>query len=149
MFDFREINWDSMCEASLVNCENAYCKNKAIKICTGCKMKRYCSSNCQKEDWEYHKEHCNKKKYKVELMNRTVDPYPINTKIILRGNEDGLFKKPVIAKISSFDPIGKYLSSWDFCEEGYQAYGIKCLNSTDRYYVHAEDVHLHWELYNE
>ena len=45
------IIYDSSCNA----CGN----DIALKKCTGCKKKRYCNRECQKDDWEFHKEFCN------------------------------------------------------------------------------------------
>jgi len=32
-----------------------------LRTCAGCKAIRYCSAECQKEDWASHKTHCTKK----------------------------------------------------------------------------------------
>lgn len=29
-------------------------------VCSRCKISKYCSKDCQKEDWKEHKEHCNR-----------------------------------------------------------------------------------------
>lgn len=36
------------------------CSEKTSKICTGCKTVAYCSVECQKIDWLFHKVHCKK-----------------------------------------------------------------------------------------
>lgn len=49
----------------LDKCNNVPCKNKPdgderFSICGNCKMTRYCSRTCQKQDWSRHKAHCKK-----------------------------------------------------------------------------------------
>jgi len=34
------------------------CDNDAVSYCSKCKLVRYCSLNCQRENWEYHKHVC-------------------------------------------------------------------------------------------
>ncbi|KAF8878364.1 hypothetical protein CPB84DRAFT_1688354, partial [Gymnopilus junonius] len=29
-----------------------------LKVCSGCKVAKYCSKQCQKEDWKNHKKEC-------------------------------------------------------------------------------------------
>eukprot|EP01083_Nonionella_stella_P139612 426185_1 len=43
-----------------MKCGNKHCGNKyhKLKICDGCKYKRYCSRPCQKSDWKLHKIQC-------------------------------------------------------------------------------------------
>lgn len=41
-------------------CDNTSCNNvcKKMKICEGCQFNRYCSEECQKRDWWFHKNVC-------------------------------------------------------------------------------------------
>lgn len=40
---------------------NGYCKLKInLKLCSGCKVVKYCSKQCQKKDWINHKSKCRK-----------------------------------------------------------------------------------------
>ena len=34
------------------------CKNFGLKKCSRCRVARYCNTECQKEDWKYHAEEC-------------------------------------------------------------------------------------------
>jgi hypothetical protein len=38
-------------------CENENCENDGILKCPVCQC-RYCSKECQKSDWKFHKEYC-------------------------------------------------------------------------------------------
>ena len=53
-------------------CENCETRgeigNIKLKTCGGCKQVRYCTSKCQREDWESHREFC--KKQSVYRKNR-------------------------------------------------------------------------------
>ena len=39
-------------------CANALCDQRATKTCKGCLNTRYCSRECQKKDWDSHREGC-------------------------------------------------------------------------------------------
>lgn len=39
-------------------CENCETENVKLKLCSGCSLVYYCSSQCQKSHWPIHKEHC-------------------------------------------------------------------------------------------
>src|SRR5689334_22981369 len=43
--------------------ENCICGKLSTNYCGGCKGKRYCSVECQKQDWKNHKKEC--KDYKI------------------------------------------------------------------------------------
>ncbi|KAF9257795.1 hypothetical protein L218DRAFT_975096 [Marasmius fiardii PR-910] len=55
-------------------CRSLGCNNEGRKFYTGCKeaspRTRYCSQQCQKQDWKFHKKYCGKKVYtfKIELL---------------------------------------------------------------------------------
>jgi hypothetical protein len=40
-------------------CHNCYLRLKKMKKCSRCKNMYYCSSECQKKDWVFHKKTCN------------------------------------------------------------------------------------------
>ncbi|EAN33521.1 MYND finger family protein [Theileria parva strain Muguga] len=40
------------------NCKKEGSESQVLKICTGCKKVKYCSVNCQKEDWRFHRRIC-------------------------------------------------------------------------------------------
>ena len=44
------------------------CGSTGIKVCSGCKKVRYCSRECQKEDWSDHKQDC--KHHKIEKLKQ-------------------------------------------------------------------------------
>lgn len=39
-------------------CKSCKKMGKDLKICTGCRLAWYCSSECQKNDWKVHKPYC-------------------------------------------------------------------------------------------
>jgi hypothetical protein len=41
-------------------CDNTGCStiDKEMKLCAGCQYNRYCSEDCQKQDWWHHKDVC-------------------------------------------------------------------------------------------
>merc|ERR1711959_606879 len=41
-------------------CENVESKVREFRICSRCKQPSYCSRECQKEHWKYHKYDCAK-----------------------------------------------------------------------------------------
>ncbi|CDR95872.1 MYND finger domain protein, putative [Babesia bigemina] len=41
------------------NCKKEETKQEPLKICSRCKKVKYCSVECQKEDWRFHKRICN------------------------------------------------------------------------------------------
>lgn len=42
-------------------CGNSSCTDSALRFCGACKVTRYCSIKCQKDDWKRHKKLCCKK----------------------------------------------------------------------------------------
>ena len=49
----------------------AVCSKKSKSQCGGCKMRRYCSRECQKADWKTHKKVC--KSLKRERENQRIN----------------------------------------------------------------------------
>nr|BAN65725.1 MYND finger domain protein, putative [Babesia bovis] len=43
------------------NCKREESKDAPLKICSRCKKIKYCSVQCQKDDWKYHQRICNVK----------------------------------------------------------------------------------------
>ncbi|OLL23462.1 Histone-lysine N-methyltransferase ASHR1 [Neolecta irregularis DAH-3] len=37
---------------------SSICHQQILSVCAGCRLVRYCSSNCQKSDWRYHRYEC-------------------------------------------------------------------------------------------
>jgi hypothetical protein len=54
-------------------CGNICCYNIGIMICSRCKIIKYCSKQCQREDWKRHKTECFKiskiKKASIQTMS--------------------------------------------------------------------------------
>jgi hypothetical protein len=48
-------------ETTSTICKIEGCNKKGIKRCSGCGWARYCSRECQKNDWKNHKSNCCKK----------------------------------------------------------------------------------------
>lgn len=44
----------------MIECNNVFCKNKGVFTCKRCLIIKYCSEECQKEDWKNHKLLCGK-----------------------------------------------------------------------------------------
>jgi hypothetical protein len=49
-------------EMGNVNCRDIICKKvkKRLPKCASCKSAKYCSSICQKTDWNHHRDLCRK-----------------------------------------------------------------------------------------
>ena len=51
----RGASWSIACGKQ--DCPNLDHQIK-LKVCQGCKVRRYCATPCQKKDWEKHKAYC-------------------------------------------------------------------------------------------
>ncbi len=51
---------DASIQKCLYICDNVTCNRTSanLKRCTGCFYNRYCSPDCQKQDWSHHKSVC-------------------------------------------------------------------------------------------
>ena len=48
---FTEFNDEARAKAKATQCHALMCLNKGTKTCAGCKRVRYCSKECQLNDW--------------------------------------------------------------------------------------------------
>jgi len=67
--------------------KNCICKKLGIKVCGKCRLKRYCSAECQTNDWNDHKKDCLNHKYFKELDKELKIKYEKNTKMKYGKNQ--------------------------------------------------------------
>ena len=129
-FDFREMNLMEKTQAEALDakekaleCERHGCSNYGGKMCSRCKLVRYCSAECQMSCWKKHKKFCNSvtQRYlpdsnlkmvgKVNIgcqYDEIVDIIPIGTRVALyhsNGETIGKIQAFTVGKGPFKDPL--------------------------------------------
>jgi len=88
--------------------------SKSLKICSKCKSKYYCSSECQQKGWKLHKPHCEsfvRSKLKANEQMKYNQSDQINAFNIVQGNMKDIPQHYRVVNIVGGQVVDSYITS--------------------------------------
>jgi hypothetical protein len=108
-------------------CHVEGCTGVGSKMCSRCRKVGYCSADCQRKDWNTHKEECksNLPTFVNSITKKEIATYPVGTVIEMVGGT-----APFKAKIRKFNRPGEGRPN-DSTVEGLATYSLQSCNDDD------------------